>query len=184
MNRQAFYVQLFGQFRKKMDISGTIIATVNEHGEIDVVRHIYFECTSCTECCRLNNIPVTEPDIRLMQDHGIEIDQMLEELSPVLIANKNLEKNGFIKAYILRKKPFVNECVFVDEKGLCKVHKFKPLTCQLYPFSVKKDENKLCVIVHPKNICEFIELDVEESRSNTIEITEELLTALFGKKQT
>ena len=179
MNRQAFYVQFFGQFRKKMDISGTIIATVNEHGEIDVVRHIYFKCTSCTECCKLNNIPVTEPDIRLMQDNGIEIDQMLEELSPVLIANRNLEKNGFIKAYILRKKPFVNECVFLDEEGLCKVHKFKPLTCQLYPFSVKKNENKLYVIVHPKNICEFIELDVEESRSNTIEITEELLATLF-----
>ena len=179
MNRQAFYVQFFGQFRKKMDISGTIIATVNEHGEIDVVRHIYFKCTSCTECCKLNNIPVTEPDIRLMQDNGIEIDQMLEELSPVLIANRNLEKKGCIKAYILRKKPFVNECVFLDEEGLCKVHKFKPLTCQLYPFSVKKNENKLYVIVHPKNICEFIELDVEESRSNTIEITEELLATLF-----
>ena len=167
-----------------MDISSTIIATVNEFGEINIVRNIFFECTCCTECCKLNNIPITEPDIRLLQDNGIEIDQMIETMSPVLIANKNLERNGLIKAYILRQKPFVRECVFLDERGLCKVHDFKPLTCQLYPFSVKKNEDKLYVIVHPENICEYIELDVDESKSNTLEITENLLTCLFGEKVT
>ena len=167
-----------------MDISGTIIASVNEFEEINVVKHIFFECTCCTKCCQLNNIPVTEPDIRLMQDNGIEIDQMIETMSPVLIANKNLERNGLIKAYILRQKPFVRECAFLEENRLCKVHDFKPLTCQLYPFSVKRNEDKLYVIVHPKNICEHIEIEVEESKSNTSEIAENLLSFLFGEKQT
>jgi Fe-S-cluster containining protein len=167
-----------------MDISGTKIALVNEFGDIRLVRHIYFECTSCTKCCKLNNIPVTEHDIEQLQEKGIEIDQILGEISPVLIANRNLDHNGLIKAYILRQKPFVRECVFLEETGLCKVHDFKPLTCQLYPFSVKKNENELEIIVHPKNICEYIEINVAEERSNTVEIVENLLTYLFGEKQT
>ncbi len=167
-----------------MDISGTEIASINEFGEIHTVRHINFECTSCSKCCKLNNIPVTEHDIDQLQKNGLEIDQILEEISPVLIANKNLEHDGLVKAYILRQKPFRRECVFLEEDGLCKVHNFKPLTCQLYPFSVKKNEKKLLVIVHPKNICEFIEIDVDENKSNTTKIVENLMTYLFGEKQT
>ena len=167
-----------------MDISGTTIATIDEFGEITVVRNIYFECACCTKCCKLNNIPVTEHDIELMQENGLEIDQILEDISPVLIANKNLDHDGLVKAYILRQKPFVRECVFLEENGFCKIHDFKPLTCQLYPFSIKKNENKLIAIVHPKNVCEYIEMDVHETKTNTIEIVDNLLTYLFDEKQT
>ena len=161
-----------------MDLSGTVLATIDESGKIEVVRHFFFECICCTDCCSLNNVPLTERDIDRLMDNGIELDQAFEEMSPVLIASKDLEK-GFIKAYIMRKKPFVNECVFLEEKGLCRIHQFKPIACRLYPFSIRKTDEGYEAIVHPKNVCNFIELDVKEERSNTIEIVEKLMNTLF-----
>ncbi|NPD88508.1 MAG: YkgJ family cysteine cluster protein [Asgard group archaeon] len=160
-----------------MDISNTPIANINKDGTIDVLLDIYFECTFCTDCCKLNNIPATEQDILNMMDNGIEIDQAIEVLSPILIPSKNLE-NGLIKAYILRKKPFVKECAFLDEKGRCKVHEFKPLACQLYPFSIRKRNSFYQVIIHPDCICNFIEINVEEDKTNTLQIVSDLMSTL------
>ena len=161
-----------------LDMSDTPIARVDENGKITILRHVFFECTQCTDCCKLNNIPATEKDMLKLMDAGIPIDQAVEEMSPVLIASKNLEK-GFVKAYILRKKPFVNECAFLLEDGLCKIHPVKPTACILYPFSIRKDEDCLLATIHPKNVCRFIELDVEENRSKTLEIVKGLLAQLF-----
>lgn len=163
-----------------MNISNTPIANIRKDGSIEVLLNIHFECTCCTACCKLNNIPASEQDILNLMDNGIEVDQAVEVLSPILIPSKNIE-NGLIKAYILRKKPFVNECAFLDEKGLCKVHAFKPLACQLYPFSIRKREEYYQIIIHPDCICKFIEIDIEEEKSNTIQIVKEIMTALsFG----
>ena len=160
-----------------MDISSTLIAIINEDRSIEVVKHISFECTNCTACCKLNNIPITENDIERIVDNGIEVGQAVEELSPVLIASKDLDK-GLIKAYILRKKPFVNECAFLNEHNLCNIHDFKPAACQLYPFSIRKDGDSYEAIIHPNCVCDFIELDVPEEESQTVEIVQDLLKIL------
>jgi Fe-S-cluster containining protein len=160
-----------------MDYSGLPIAKVNEAGDITILKHIHFRCTGCADCCRLNNIPVTEKDVQRSLDNGIEVDQSLESLSPVLISSTNV-KGGFIKAYILRKKPFVKECAFLDENALCKIHSFKPLACQLYPFAVRKSDEGFIAIIHPDTVCTFIEIDVKEEESNTIEIVQDLIFLL------
>jgi Fe-S-cluster containining protein len=165
-----------------MDISNTPIANLNEDGTIDVLLNIHFECTNCSACCRLNNIPATEQDILDMVENGIEIDQAVEELSPVLIPSKNIE-NGLIKAYILRKKPFVKECAFLDEKNLCKIHAFKPLACQLYPFSIRKRELGYQIIIHPDCVCNFIKTDVDDDESNTLQVVKDLMSALSLDKR-
>jgi len=156
-----------------MDISNTPIANVKEDGSIEVLRHIQFECNNCTACCKLNNIPITEKDVIRMMENGIEADQAVEDFSPILIASKNLD-NGLIKAYMLRKKPFVKECAFLDENNLCKIHGFKPLACQLYPFSVRRTKDGFQAIIHPDCVCETIYLDVNKEDSNTEEIVKEL----------
>ncbi len=166
-----------------LDMSNIPIASIDENSNIKVLKHIYFECTQCTDCCRLNNIPATEKDMVALMEAGIPIDQAVEEMSPILIASKNLEK-GFVKAYLLRKKPFVNECAFLLEDGLCRIHHVKPTACYLYPFSIRKDDDKLLATIHPKNVCRFIELDVGEERSNTLEIVESLLAKLFDNDDT
>ena len=160
-----------------MNISSTPIANVNNDGSIEVLRHVFFECSNCTECCKLNNIPATEEDIIKMVENGVEVDQAIEVLSPILIPCPNIE-NGVTKAYILRKKPFVNECAFLNENNLCNIHEFKPLACKLYPFSIRKLSEGYRAIIHPDCVCEFIKLDVLEEESNTLQILEELLSLL------
>lgn len=158
-----------------MDEEEFCIASVDEKGQITVLRHIYFQCTGCAECCIANRIPVTEKDLLRMQENGIEFDQALEEMSPVLIPSNNVE-DSFVKAYILRKKPFVNECVFLNEEKKCKIHEFKPLACCTYPFAVRIRENKIIILIHPRSVCKFIQFDVSEEKSNTIDIVRYLLS--------
>ena len=83
-----FYFKVLCGIEIRMDISSTPIASISDEGKIEILRHISFVCTSCTACCKLNNIPITENDIERMLDNGIEVGQAVEELSPVLIASK------------------------------------------------------------------------------------------------
>ena len=160
------------------DHSDTIIAKIKDNNKIEVVRDIFFECNNCALCCKINEIPVIEKDITRILDHGFELDQFLKELSPVLIRSHQ-KKDSFIKAYILKKKPFVKECVFLDENEKCKIHKYKPLSCCIYPFAVRKGDEGLLVIVHPKSVCASIDMDVNKKKSNTKKIVEFLLSLEF-----
>ncbi|MCK4845356.1 MAG: YkgJ family cysteine cluster protein [Candidatus Heimdallarchaeota archaeon] len=158
--------------------SDTIIAKIKDNNKIEVVRDIFFECNNCALCCKVSEIPVIEKDITRILDHGYELDQFLKELSPVLIRSHQ-KKDSFIKAYILKKKPFVKECVFLDENERCKIHKYKPLSCSIYPFAVRKGDEGLLVIVHPKSVCASIDMDVNKKKSNTKKIVELLLSLEF-----
>lgn len=151
------------------------IASIDRKGQITILRNIFFKCTGCAECCVRNQIPVTEKDLLRMQENGIELDQALDNFSPVLIPSKNI-KDSFVKAYILRKKPFVNECVFLDENRRCGIHDFKPLACRTYPFALRLRDDRTIVMIHPNTVCKHIELDVPPEKANTLEIVEYLLT--------
>ncbi len=160
-----------------VDNAGLEIARIFlDTNEIEVIRHIHFECTNCGLCCKANRIPLREEDIERLQEQGYELDQLFEEISPVLISSQNIDGN-FIKAYILRKKPFSNECIFLDENNMCKVHEFKPLACRIYPFAIRKEtDSTVLVIIHPHSVCPAIEVDVGKDRSNTLQIAQELST--------
>lgn len=160
-----------------MTSSGLPIAEVDIDRNITILKHIKFQCTGCADCCKLNYIPVTEKDIDRFLDNGVEVDQAIESLSPILIPSSNVE-GGFIKSYILKKKPFIKECAFLDENNLCKIHSFKPLACQLYPFAVRKSENGFIAIIHPDSVCNYIYIDVDNKDSNTLEVVKKLITLL------
>ncbi len=113
-----------------------------------------------------------------MDENGVETFQALESLSPVLIPSKNV-KGNFIKAYILRKKPFTNECAFLMEKNLCKIHEFKPLSCSIYPFALRKaSDDVIEAIIHPNCVCKAIKVNVSEKKSQSKKITENLIKLL------
>jgi len=153
-------------------LSAIKIAEILPNGDIKILRHIYFKCTGCAQCCKDNYIPVTEEDLEILTSNGYEIDQILEDLSPVLIPKGD---NQYFKAYLLRKKPFINECIFLDTDNACKVHSFKPMSCKIYPFAIKEEDNRVFITIHPSNVCKYIELDVKEEDSNTIEVVKEIL---------
>ncbi|MCH8907770.1 MAG: hypothetical protein IH840_11835, partial [Candidatus Heimdallarchaeota archaeon] len=52
------------------------------------VAQITFSCTSRIECCSNLTIPVTDFDVDRILDHGYELDQIVTELSPIILPIK------------------------------------------------------------------------------------------------
>lgn len=160
----------------EQDIANIPFAKLKKNGDIVVLRHISFECSNCALCCEVNRIPVTDKDISRIHKSGIDIDQILEEISPVLIRSKNI-RDKFVKAYIMRKKPFINDCVFLTEDKMCKIHQFKPLACRIYPFATRiSEENEIVFQIHPHVVCSSIELDVSEDNSDSLRIAQYIIS--------
>ncbi len=144
------------------------IGTIDlETGEVHIINNIDFGCKSSGDCCRKNEIPVTEKEVERIMDKGWELDQFLESLMPVVLPGKT--EGTRIKAYILKKKPFTRDCVFLDEENRCKIHEFKPFACRMYPFSYNvAGKNKIEVRVHAQNVCANVKLGGTDNRSRNI----------------
>ena len=95
-----------------------------------------WNCHSCSACCREHVIEVTEEERQRIIDQqwseadGIAADQL------VVVRMGGFPWN---KRWRLAHQPN-GACVFLDEKGLCKIHaKFgepaKPLPCIIYPYA-------------------------------------------------
>ncbi len=135
--------------------------------EIFPTQEVWFQCNSTTACCRYHEIPITENDIQRILDNGYELFQFIVEPSPILIKSK-MKEGAYTKAYVLKKKPFTTECVFLEDDR-CKIHEFKPTACRLYPFTLRPvddDPNLVSVIVHPDSVCTSVH--TKESRSDQI----------------
>jgi Fe-S-cluster containining protein len=149
-------------------------------GEITVLKHIYFKCTGCALCCIENKIPVTEREIAKIEEmEDIDIEYALESLTPILIPQRVKTDNYYVKAYVIRKKPFSHECYFLDDNKMCKIHAVKPFACKMYPFSIKpNDDETVSILIHPESVCKFI-FEVEEEGSNSKVIVEEVFSAII-----
>ncbi len=92
-----------------------------------------WDCHACGECCREYEIHITEEERQRIVDQGWEND-------PVLKGTTLFTKvKRFSNQYKLNHRKSDDGCVFLDEKGLCRIHaKFgepaKPLACRVYPF--------------------------------------------------
>ncbi len=136
--------------------------------EIFPTREVWFQCNSTTACCRYHEIPITEKDIQRILDNGYDLFQFIVEPSPILIKSK-MKEGAYTKAYMLKKKPFTTECVFLED-GKCKIHEFKPTACKLYPFTlrpVEENHDLVSVVVHPDSVC----LSVLTREHNTTQIS-------------
>ena len=136
---------------------------------VEVAIDVFFDCNYCGDCCKKHRIPVSEKDISLLQMHNIPIDSTLESLSPILFKGKPKEQvfdssnpfsDNLVKAYILRKKPYIHECIFLQSEqniAKCSVHSFKPLTCRIYPFSVKRlSPTKIVISENTSTVCDQV----------------------------
>ncbi|RMG21821.1 MAG: YkgJ family cysteine cluster protein [Methanobacteriota archaeon] len=149
------------------------------NGEFKVINGIKFTCRNSGDCCRENEIPVTEDEVLRIQDHGWELDQFLVSLTPVSLPGKT--KGARIKAFILKKKPFTRDCVFLDEKNYCKIHEYKPFACQMYPFSYEVlDDFLVEVRVHPQSVCSNVQYVLGE-KGESIGILQEVYQRLKEK---
>lgn len=112
-------------------------------------------------------------DIDRIVERGYELDQIIQDLTPVIL-NPNAPQGPREKAYILKRKPFDGTCTFLEDK-LCSIHQFKPFACRIYPFELDFiDDDTIRVLIHQKQLCTAIHA-VDPSVSNNFEILDGLM---------
>jgi lysine-N-methylase len=98
-----------------------------------------WDCHGCTDCCRQYRVHVTD-------EERARIDAQKWDADPALQGVKLFVREGgwFSGRYRLNETAG-GGCVFLDEKGHCRIHaKFgpdaKPLACRVYPFVLVKTD--------------------------------------------
>ncbi|MSR30256.1 MAG: YkgJ family cysteine cluster protein [Gemmataceae bacterium] len=91
-----------------------------------------WDCHTCGTCCKEYLVQLSKDEVEKIQGQGWDREKDLGGYSP------------FKRTGIFWKKTHLNHrpdgsCVFLDEKGLCKIHgRFglseKPLPCQVFPY--------------------------------------------------
>ena len=105
-----------------------------------------WSCHNCGGCCRQHLIEITEEERQriLSQNWGTADGIAAGEPTMVWFAGPPWNKR-----YRLAHRPD-GACVFLDEKGLCRIHaKFgeaaKPLPCRIYPYALHPAGRKVTV---------------------------------------
>ena len=104
-------------------------------GEVFVGEEALVEWSCCMsgDCCQRFHIPVTDFDIKRIEEHEYALDQIISDQSPFVRMPKNrfgsVEKN-----YHIKRKPFDNSCTFLTPEGQCGIHAFRPFGCRIFPF--------------------------------------------------
>lgn len=96
-----------------------------------------YSCHGCGNCCRDFTVQLREDDIRKLEAQGWE--EKLGE--PITVTFKGTQ-------YLRQRED--GACLFLDEKGLCKIHaefgfEEKPIACQFFPFSLSPVEGKVAM---------------------------------------
>ena len=122
---------------------------------VEASNFISFSCESRVECCSTLKIPVNSRDIKRIEDHGYELDQIIESMSPAFFPSKT-KIGRSERTYFLKRKPFNGECTFLNEDK-CNIHDFKPFACRLYPFELTiNSEERITVSTHAHKSCKSI----------------------------
>jgi lysine-N-methylase len=104
------------------------------------VRHLpviqNWDCHGCGECCREYEVHVTAAERQRIVAQGWENDPAVGGV-PLFVP----VGPWWRRRYRLNTRPSDDSCIFLNEKGLCRIHaKFggaaKPLACQVYPFTL------------------------------------------------
>lgn len=102
-----------------------------------------FKCTRCAAlCCKLGGPALTKEDVKRIKDAGYIETDFLEptneiESSTLLSGDMRSEKDG--------------SCVFLEfdvklDCYKCSIYDFRPLLCQLYPFSFEIEDSHRAVL--------------------------------------
>ena len=95
-----------------------------------------WSCHNCGGCCRQHEIEITAEERQRIEQQGWQADQLAGHAGPVV---ESLPARGGVARWRLAHRSD-GACVFLDERGLCRIHaRFgepaKPLACRVYPFA-------------------------------------------------
>lgn len=137
------------------------------------VNEIGFQCSSCGDSCCIflkkdgiihPGIMLYEEDINILRKNNIDlsgITSLKENINSKLVIHqgmtieefiKLLKNAGFIKSLKLIQKQNYLQCFYFDEVNYtCRIHKYKPLICYLFPFVMAMSRNN----IEYDNMCPF-----------------------------
>ena len=138
-----------GYFNRKVSATGLVPCRLsNQHpagimARPGVILPILqnWSCHNCGGCCREHQIVVTaEEKQRIEKQNWTANDGVAADRPLIVIQGKDFRLNH----------QGDGACVFLDEKGLCRIHaKFgeaaKPLACRVYPYAVHPSGNSVTV---------------------------------------
>ena len=117
----------------------SVVSGTNLSGWNDLVKVGCNDCSGCSSCCRDmgQSVPLDPMDVfRLEQNLGQTFEQLLSGPAELHVEDglilPNLKMAG--------KQP---RCFFLNDRGRCGIHSFRPGICRLYPLGRNYGEGKL-----------------------------------------
>ncbi len=126
----------------------SLVAVVNlDTLEVKIISSFKFKCVeNCGRCCRELDIPLRDEDITRIEDLGYNAWEFVDY-------EKMFYREDKFLGYALKKRPFDDACVFLDENEKCKIYPHRPKACRLYPFVLIKHGNTLEVYIKEDEFC-------------------------------
>ncbi|MFM8289109.1 MAG: YkgJ family cysteine cluster protein, partial [Planctomycetaceae bacterium] len=95
-----------------------------------------WSCHNCGGCCRQHEIEITAEERQRIEQQGWQPEQLAGHAGAVV---EPLPARGGVARWRLAHRAD-GACVFLDERGLCRIHArygepAKPLACRVYPFA-------------------------------------------------
>jgi lysine-N-methylase len=105
-----------------------------------------WSCHNCGGCCKQHGIFITEAEKERIEKQGWNETNGVPKDQPIFVKMAGVVGKAWHR---LAHKPD-GGCVFLDEKGLCRIHaKFgepaKPLACRIYPYAFHPTGNGLTI---------------------------------------
>lgn len=99
------------------------------YGEEDMVKADCLDCSGCSKCCQGmgDSITLDPYDVwRLTRGTGLSVEALLAGQAELGVVN------GMILPH-LKMTGEKEQCAFLNEKGRCSIHAFRPGICRLFP---------------------------------------------------
>lgn len=114
------------------------------YGLNDMAKVCANNCAGCSECChgRGDTITLDPLDVFCLKK-GLQMG--FEELMAKGISLGVV--NGIIRPSMMMTEEEDSKCVFLNEKGLCDIHAFRPGLCRLFPLGRAYDDGEIKYIL-------------------------------------
>lgn len=99
------------------------------YDEEDLVKADCLDCSGCSKCCQGmgNSITLDPYDVwRLTKGTGLSMEALLADQVELSVVDGVILPN-------LKMTGEKEQCAFLDEKGRCSIHAFRPGICRLFP---------------------------------------------------
>ncbi len=105
----------------------------------DMVKIGCNECSGCSECCRgMGQSVILDPyDLYLLEKNGGKgFSELMRDKIELHVENSLILPS-------LKMQPETDACGFLNEKGRCSIHAYRPGLCRLFPLGRKYENDSL-----------------------------------------